>query len=53
MVRGSGRRVEAVCIVGDSLVGFEDGGEREKVGVLFLWEAGYVWWLFGGLGGGP
>lgn len=31
----------------------ERGEEREKVGVLFWWEAGYVWWLFGGLGGGP
>jgi hypothetical protein len=49
----SGRRVVEVCIAGDddSLVGFEDAGEREKVGVLFWWEAGCVWWLFGGLEG--
>lgn len=43
-----------VCIVGDRLVGFEGRGRgREKVGVLFGWEAGCVWWLFGDLGGWP
>jgi hypothetical protein len=39
-----------VCIVGDRLVGFEERG-REKVGVLFGWEAGCVWWLFGDIRG--
>ena len=57
LMRVSGTKVEVVRIVGDRQPGWflrmVEGGE--KVGVLFWWEAqaGYAWWLFGGLGDVP